>query len=216
MKSGRQNIHRILDHAEPWEQSEAKASYWKYNRLMAELARQTDTTLRIACAVFAALSPNNDYHGNLRDAYNLLKARQQGKTLCEFTVSTYGQNKLKAWEITHGTDPLDLIRAPKTCNFFQNISDPSDPVPVTVDGHVFNIWNGRRQNLVGIRGLTSVYERIADDVRHVALERDLIANQVQAIIWTTWRRMHHIQSTRQLSMWDEDFLAARLGFHRPL
>ncbi len=88
---------------------------------MAGLANQCGTTTRIASAVFSALSPNNDYHGNLSDAHALLDAKRKSLTIDDFTVHTYGQNKRKAWRIAHGEEPLDLIVANKTRNFFLNI-----------------------------------------------------------------------------------------------
>lgn len=186
----------------------------KYNRIMSKLADHCGTTTRTAAAVFSALSPNNDYHGNLRDAHTLLKAHKQGKSIDQFSVSTYGHNKRKAWMIVNGIDPLKLIIAKKTRNFFLNITDPNDPQPVTIDGHMVNIWRGKRENLVGLKFPHSLYDVVADGVRLVAQERGLIPCQVQGILWMTWRRMYGIKTSDQLELWDPDIIAARLGFHQ--
>lgn len=207
------NLKRTLDRASPFEIEAGLDSYRKYNRIMAALAAKTGHTPRIASAVFAALSPNNDYHGNLRDTHTLLNAARCGANIDDFSVSTYGNNKRKAWRIVHGEDPLELIVAKKTRSFFLNIADPNDPEPVTVDGHMYNVWRCQRENLVGLRWRTKHYDEIAEGVRELAARCRFVPCQLQGILWITWRRIHGIKSTTQLSFWDEDFLAARLGLH---
>ena len=113
----------------------------------------------------------------------------------------------------NGEAPLDLIIANKTRNFFMNICDPNDPVPVTVDGHMLNVWRGRREGLVGLRFPRNLYEGVAEDIRKVAHEREVLPCQAQGIIWITWRRIHGILTTKQTELWDADMLATRLGFH---
>ena len=184
----------------------------KYNRIMARLAEYCHTSPKIAAAVFSALSPNNDYHGNLRDANTLLTAAHRGQTLADFTVSTYGQNKRKAWRIAHGEDPLELIVAKKTRSFFLNIHNPNDPFPVTVDGHMVNVWRCKRESLVGLRFPHRLYDEIANGVRELAEQNKLVPCQVQSIVWMTWRRLHGIKTTTQTEFWDADMIAARLGY----
>ncbi len=207
------NLRKTLDLATEHDTKLGLDSFFKYNRLMAAIAAKTGFTPRVAAAVFSALSPNNDYWGNLRDTNTLLTAARHGLGLDGFTVSTYGQNKRKAWQIAHGAEPLDLIVAKKTRSFFLNVNDPTDPVPVTIDGHMVNIWKNKRENLVGLRWDDKKhYDVIAEDVRIVAHERGVIPSQMQGILWLTWRRLHGIKVNGQLTFWDEDFLAARLGF----
>lgn len=208
-------LRTVLDQALPSDVAAGLDSYRKYNRIMVKLGAHCGTTTKIAAAVFAALSPNNDYHGNLRDAHKLLAAHRKGTPYAEFTVSTYGQNKLKAWRIVNGEDPLALITANKTRSFFQNISDPEDVVPVTIDGHMLNMWRGRRENLVGLSFPTKLYAQVAEDARILAREHQMIPCQMQGVLWLTWRRLHGIRSTQQQELWDADLLAARLGFHAP-
>ena len=207
------NLKRVVEQATLHDIAVGLDSYHKYNRIMVKLGEHCQTTTRIAAAVFAALSPNNDYFGNLRDAHTLLSAARDGRQLEDFSVSTYGQNKRKAWRIVKGEDPLDLIVADKTRNFFQNIYDPTDPVPVTVDGHMINVWRCKRENLVGLRFPKGLYAEVAEGVRVVARERDWLPCQTQGIIWMTWRRVHGIRTTQQTELWDTEMLAARLGFH---
>src|SRR3546814_13797099 len=61
---------------------------------------RTDTlfpyTTLFRSAGFAALSPNNDYHGNLRDTDRVLSAARAGQSINDFKVSTYGNKDRKS------------------------------------------------------------------------------------------------------------------------
>jgi hypothetical protein len=96
----------------------------------------------------------------------------------------------------------------KTRNFFLNVFDPSDHYPVTIDGHMLNVWTGKPRNLVGLAGLSErLYYEIADGIRELAWERKLIPNQIQGILWTAWKRTYNLKFTPQVSFWDDHCLA---------
>lgn len=212
----RSNLHTVWSQITEWDRNVAINSYLKYHDMAYLAAGQFGYQGYIGAAVFAALSPNNDYHGNLRDMKNLLAAARAGLKINQFTVSTYGNNKRKAWDIVQGANPLDMIVASKTRNFYLNINNPLDPYPVTIDGHMVNIWRGQRQNLVGLRGITpKIYAEVAQAVRDFSREVGLIANQVQALMWQTWRRIHNIQTSPQAQLWDVEFQKAGLGWQLP-
>ena len=136
----RSNLTRVMDQASPDDWQIAKQAYWRYHIILSSLSGSLSIPLKTGAAVFAALSPNNDYLSNVRDAGRMLNAKRLGLGIDDFKVSTYGANKRKAWAIVNGADPLELIKANKTRNFFLNITDPNDPLPVTIDGHIFNAW----------------------------------------------------------------------------
>lgn len=210
-----QNLIRVFDFADKVDIKIAEEAWHKMHRLTARIAEKHGYPSSVGAAVFAALSPNNDYHGNLRDTDRLLSAARAGLTLDQFRVSTYGNNKRKAWNIAfHGRDPLDLIVFPKTRNFFMNVNDPLDPHPVTVDGHIYNAWHGRRISLKGMaqKGNSKLYEEVANDIRLLASEKGVLPNVCQGIIWYAWRRMHGILYSPQLTLWDLEVLASNLGF----
>lgn len=212
----RTSLFNVWTQISDWDRTVAINSYLKYHDMAYLSAAQFGFPGYVGAAVFSALSPNNDYHGNLRDMRNLLSAASDGRKYHQFTVSTYGNNKMKAWRIVHGADPLELIVASKTRSFYLNINNPLDPQPVTIDGHMVNIWRGKRENLVGLRGITpKTYEQVAQAVRDFAREVGLIPNQVQALLWQTWRRIHGIQTSPQTQLWDVEFQKAGLGWHLP-
>jgi len=208
-----ENLKKVFSQATPHDIAEGRDSYPRYRRIMELMGAKHGFDHRTAAAVFCALSPNNDYYGNLRDASTLLRAKRALKNLDDFRVSTYGNNKRKAWALAGGADPLELIKAPKTRSFFLNVCDPADPVPVTVDGHIYNCWNGRRVNLVGLRGLPD-YDEVAEGVRCLAREHGMVPCQMQGVLWMTWKRMHGILITPQTTFWCDDLIYADVGFQK--
>lgn len=209
-----QNLIMVFDAADKADIKIAEEAWFKMNRLTKQIATKHGFAPRIGAAVFAALSPNNDYHGNLRDTDRLLQAAREQVGIDDFKVSTYGNNKRKAWRIANGEEPLDLIIFPKTRSFFLNVNDPLDPVPVTVDGHIYNAWRGERISLKGAaqKGNHKLYEEVANDIREIAKLKGILPNVAQGIIWYSWRRMHSILTPKQLELWDREALAARTGW----
>lgn len=210
----KENLERVLENVSQADWEIAGQAWFRYNKIVGGIAERCNFTTRTGAAVFAALSPNNDYLGNLRDTARLLIAAEAKMGLSDFKVSTYGANKIKAWQIAHGTEPLDLIIAPKTRNFFLNVADPTDPNPVTVDGHIFNAWCNRRVplNSADMKGVSKHYDTVADAIREIGLERRLLPNMVQGLIWYCWKRMHNIRISGQMEFWGSDYLVAGLGF----
>lgn len=213
------NLQKVYDQSTERDRQIAISSYWKYHRLTAQIAAKHGSTSKIGAAVFAALSPNNDYWGNLRDVDTLIGAWAAGKNLADFNVSAYGSNKRKAWEIAHGADPDALIVALKTCNFFHNVDNPDDPNWVTIDGHMFNIFHGIRRPLQSRNNKNRVvkvgkwdYIEISAAVKTFAENHRLIPCQMQGILWGVWRKMHNIANAAQGYLWDWDYTVAGLGF----
>ena len=210
----RENLEHVLDRANDADWQIARQAWFRYHRIVAGIAGRYGFSVEIGAAVFSALSPNSDYLGNIRDTNRLLAAAAAGRGLEDFKVSTYGSNKKKAWRIVQGEKPLDLIVFPKTRNFFLNVLDPTDPVPVTVDGHILNAWAGKRIRLndAAMKGSQKHYEEVAADIRQIGTERGMLPNVVQGGIWYCWKRLHRIKHSDQMEFWGPDYLAAGLGF----
>ena len=208
-------MQKVYDQATEHDIRIAIVSYLTYHRLTAAIAKKHGFSSTTGAAVFAALSPNNDYHGNLRDTGKLLAAAQAGHRITDFTVSTYGPNKQKAWRIAHGESPHELIVALKTMNFFHNVDDPTDPNFVTIDGHMFNVFHGVRRPIQSRNNKNRVvkvtrwdYVEIAAAVKTFADNYALLPCQMQAILWQVWRKIHSIRRSNQDGLWDLDYLAA--------
>lgn len=216
------NLLCLFDSATAREIASARASYPRYNTIVTLIAASIGYPTRIACGVFAALSPNNNYLGNLRNTRTLLEAHRDHLPLTGFKVNTYNPNKAKAWAIAEGADPDIILKGLKTNAFYHNVFDPTDPRHVTVDGHIYWAWSGKRGRLQGPRKLDKsinhlpvaptlkpgLYHEIADSVRLVGEARGCIGNEAQAVIWQTYRRVHNIVGAAQLDLLAPDVFAA--------
>lgn len=105
------------------------------------------------------------------------------------------ENILRAHGIQHGeVEPEKVLPMRiKTGNFFQNIYDPSNPHPVTVDTHAHDIAVDRKLPWKQNRGLSAVgrYDHFADAYRQAAHRvGEEHGGNMQAITWTAWRDQH--------------------------
>lgn len=187
---GKDNIAAVLDLADAIDNREGRLAYWRYHDLLKGIAAYYDVTFEQAVAVFAATSPNNDYIKNLRSTVSLLAGFKSGKPLSQIAVSTYKACAERAWRVLKGENFLDFTKGKKTRSFYMNITEPGNPDYVTIDSHMISIYAGRYMIMKEAVRFLKSYEAIADSVKEVARERGLIANQVQAVNWFTWKRIH--------------------------
>lgn len=93
------NIKRVLDRADAVDWREGLDAYTNYNHMMQALADYYGYPLNVAAAVFAALSPNNDYIKNLRSAVTLLSGHRNGVPVTALTTTSYRACQLRAWRV---------------------------------------------------------------------------------------------------------------------
>lgn len=186
------SIRRVLDRADDTDRSEGSVAYARYNRTLARIGADLGFGLLDTAATFVALSPNNDYWNNLRSMVTLLDGKRRGLGLEDLTVSTYRACAARAWRVLEGEDFLSFTKGPKTRNFYQNILDPRDPFPITIDGHMMSIWVGERMTMKQAVMKRLNYNKLADGYREVASEVGMIPNVLQATLWFTWKRINNI------------------------
>jgi hypothetical protein len=191
-KGNKRNIRRVLDAADETDISEGRVSYWRYHEVLRNLADFYGVPFPAAVAVFCSLSPNNDYKGNLRSAATVIRGFVEGVPRDRIRVTTYNHCRDRAFSYLDGSDQfVTKTRGKKILSFYTNIVNPMDARPVTIDGHAVNIWTGKRRILKAIVGGFN-YETVADDYRDVAARAGLVPNQLQAITWFAWKRIHTI------------------------
>lgn len=202
MKAGSplDRIRRTFERSDDVDRAEGAVSYARYQATLARIGARLGYGLPATAAAFCALSPNNDYMGNLRSMVTLMDGHRRGLPLSEITVSTYRSCAARAWRVLDGEDFLSFTKGPKTRNFYQNIVDPSDPYPITIDGHMMSIWVGERLTMKQAVMKRLKYPVLADDYRKVAEELGMVANQLQATLWFTWKRIHDVVYTPQMSL----------------
>lgn len=186
------NILRVYAQCDRIDMEEGMLAYQRYHRTMQYYARSYGVLMPHVIGAFAALSPNNDYMGNLRSLVTLLEGIRSRARVEDCTVSTYKACRNRAWLFLHGTDFLATTKGKKTRNFYLNILNPYDPDPVTIDGHMACIYAGQRMTMKEVVRSRFRYEVVADAFRTVARDVDLLPNQLQAMLWFTWKRIHRV------------------------
>jgi len=154
-----------------------------------ELSQEYDVSIETAIGVIAALSPNNVWDSNIKDANTVLRAAKNGNCSDEIKVRTYGSNKEKAMRIACGENPLDVLGGEKVVSFYTNILAAYNGAldqEVTVDMWALRaacgVFDARK---VAISD--TVYETARQAYQDLANEYNLAAKQLQAVVWVAIR-----------------------------
>ena len=170
--------------------------YDRAKRMAAWVSLTTGVDEKSVIGVFAGLSPNNRWERNCKDGLRMCEAWVNGETLEDFKVSCYNKMKQKAWSILEDnlTDDdaiLTRLNGQKIRSFYSNIRGLDE---VTIDGHALNIARGKREGLTSdktnmgkkqYRELQAAYVTAAKRIK-------IKPSELQAITWTTWKRIHNI------------------------
>lgn len=193
------NILAVFFTAGPTEIEEGLRWYSNANQIARRIANAyLDGNHSTAAGVIAALSPNNRWERNIRDAEALCKGYANGADLDDIKVSTFGLNKDKAIAILKGASPQDALGGRKVLAFYECIIGGDS---VCVDGHAYAIWLGQRVPTSKTPKINeTLYRKITEDYRLAARQINEITNKdgaaqwysaadVQAITWITWRKL---------------------------
>jgi len=202
-----ENLQAYYRQADEVDLREGLQAYKLYNKTMHAFAEHYGHPLDRVCAVFCALSPNNDYRGNLRSLASVLDGYNRGVPVEQVTISTYEHCRDRAWLYLDGQkDYVESVTGPKILSFYQNILDPEDPEPVTIDGHMVCCWYDKdvpmKDALFLLRGGEG-YNAIASGCRKMAGDLGLVPNQLQAILWFTRKRIKNIRAELQYDLWSD-------------
>ncbi len=198
------NLKSILKLADEIDLEEGRSAYPRYNALLNEIADRYSITFPKTVAAFAALSPNNDYVGNLRSLISVLDAVQSGRACAGVTVSTYKACRDRAYSYATGeVDFIETVRGPKIRAFYFNILEPADRKHVTVDGHMVGAYRANsgtmKDNIVRRRE----YLQVAEAVRRLARREGFIPNQLQATIWFARKRLLNVKYDAQMDLFGD-------------
>lgn len=203
-----ENLEAMFKLADRMDRSDGALAYMRYHDLLHTIAQHYGYGFEAAAGAFCALSPNNDYVGNLRSLVSMLAARDPTQAV----VSTYGHCKERAVLYLAGVPFLEHAKGPKIRAFYQNIVNPTEWSPVTIDGHMVAAYRAEdlvmKDATVGKRE----YEEIARCVRVLVAENFLIPNQMQAILWFTRKRVKKVKFDAQLDLLNMDGGAQRTMF----
>ncbi len=170
--------------------------YARAERMAKAIAKDAGLPIPAVIGVMAALSPNNRWERNCKDAATMCQAWVAGDSMDSFKVSCYNTMKQKAWAIldlglTDDEDILSHLNGQKIRSFYSNIRGLDE---VTIDGHALNIARGKREGLtsdktnMGKREYRELQEAYVKAAKRVGVKPHVL----QAITWTTWKRIHNI------------------------
>jgi len=190
------NILKVYDQATP---EEIQAGIRWYDDARKACQRIADTyglSLDTVTGVVAALSPNNKWARNIKDAETLIQVYLAGKPVEDAVVCTYKAMRKKAWdilteELSDRPRLLAILNGQKIKTFAQCILGEDTCV---IDGHAYNIAHNKRVGLTdgSINIGVKMYRELQYRYGRAAKLRNLQPYEMQAITWTTWRRIHNI------------------------
>jgi hypothetical protein len=152
-------------------------------------------------AVVAALSPNNKWERNIKDAENVCAAYMNGSVddAMAVKVCTYKKNLAKAVDILNAChcDYESILKGPKVIEFYHSILGALDDV--CIDGHAYSVWFGERLTMKEVPSIgKKLRQTIKDD--YIAAtefvndnsEEQFTPCEIQAITWVTHKRVHNV------------------------
>ena len=186
------NILEVYNRATPEDIASGLEWYDRAKRYAKAISTKYFIHTHTVIGVMAALSPNNRWERNVKDAERMCQAWVNGEDLTDFKVSCYNTMKAKAWSIleddlTEDDDILTRLNGQKIRSFYSNIRGLDE---VTIDGHALNIALGIRQGLTTDKtNMTKkVYRERQKDYVAAAKRIGRKPHELQAITWTTWKR----------------------------
>lgn len=188
-REGYLHLREMYLRADDVDKREALLAYWRYHDMMHAIGGKYGQPHYTVAAAFCALSPNNDYLGNLRSLVSVLDGMQEGVPAARITVSTYNHCKDRAISYLHGA-PFDIpSRGLKIRSFYRNIIEPDCPRWVTVDGHVVAAYVGDDTMTMKDALVTKAqYQDISIVISALAAHNGVLPNQMQAAIWFARKR----------------------------
>ena len=143
------------------------------------LSQKYNVSMLKVVGILAALSPNNKWERNVIDVESFLINPSD-----TVSVATYNSNKRKAILIYNSEDSEieSILKGLKTTSFYKNILNPEESKEVTVD-----LWMYRMVNLKNTR---RNYFLIKEMVNHIADDKKVPSNVIQANLWITYRRLY--------------------------
>jgi len=192
------HLRAWYDLAGPAQRSAGQCWYAEAHAFVVELAEATGLDVVRVAGVVAALSPSVYWAANKRQAEALCRAYADGTDLLDVVLTTYGRQCRKArailtvhlsdvdWPVTirHILGEGKRPRAFKTQAFFENILRPKSSNKVTVDQHIVNAAG---MGDLFVQSARWCYDLIADVIRSLAVEYGHRPQELQAIIWLTYK-----------------------------
>lgn len=195
------NLRNLYKQADDIDIVEGKLAYTRYNKLMQIIATKYSVSLDKVIAAFCAMSPNNDYKGNIRSLITVLNYLNKGISSDLINISTYNHCKNRAIKyIIDESNFLETVKGPKIRSFYYNILNPNDINYVTIDGHMVAAYVNKNLTMHEALIKPKEYPLFVSAFKQFSDEIGLIPNQLQAILWFTRKRIFNILSNNQFDL----------------
>jgi len=192
-----ENILSVYGQATRKEHNDGLLWYKRAKRQCNALAKEQGLPIRKVVGVVAATSPNLAWSRNVYTAKQVVQGYIQGVAVCDIpNCSAYPANRSKGYRVLDCANRSDTItkvlNGPKIKAFYDNILGGDS---VTIDGHARNIAYGQRLALKDKRLSIgkAEYNKLENAYRKAASILGIKASALQAITWTTWRRINQIR-----------------------
>ena len=201
----RLNLNAAWEQTTHTDREMGRSAYPVYQQTLRGLSDLYKTGFVATVEAFVALSPNNDYHGNLRSLVSLLVAYQQGKSFDNCVISTYRACGERAWGYLSGeVSFLDTVKGRKITSFRDNILYLEDSRRVTVDGHMIALGLADPHMTMSEANLalrqTGLYDDIERTVLGIARSSREAPCTIQAALWMWRKRTLGIKMNTQLDL----------------
>lgn len=207
--NARKNIAQAWVGTTPADIAAGTRAYLSYHHGLRRFAKAYGFGFVQTVEAFVALSPNNDYHGNLRSLASVMWALRRGQDISVPVVSTYKACGVRAWGYLSGEVSFaDTVAGPKIISFRDNILRPETSTMVTVDGHMLCIGLGQdvtmKQAGAALSRDRTLHGEIVKAVQTIARANGLPVPSVQAALWFNRKRRLGIKSDGQLHLFEGD------------
>lgn len=165
---------------------EGKEWYWIANSIAQDIADTYNVPIEVICGVMASMSPQKSWEENIKlckryieDPHNF-KGHVRKMVGKAHIISMWWQGyKDRKGFIER------ILNGPKIVSFFNNMLNPYDNSYITIDTHHLSICLGDSK----INTCTpKQYEFLRQETLKFAKKQNLIGNEVQAILWTHYRK----------------------------
>jgi hypothetical protein len=150
------------------------------------MAAETGLSVRHCAGIIAALSPRCQWASNVASAWKMARAAAAGES--EPIVNGTLDNRAKAWRIACGEVSELVLSGPKVRAFYANIL--GDREAVTIDVWCARAAEGRDWPHAPVKRR---YRLLTECYRRAGARREMCPRDVQAAVWTVYRRLHGYQ-----------------------
>jgi hypothetical protein len=192
-------VSRFME-ATTLEVAQGKQWYTLAYQVCKRISIQYGLNTECVAAVVAALSPNNKWERNIKDAENVCAAYMLGSVddAMNVKVCTYRKNLAKAVDILNSCHNRyeELLKGPKIIEFYHCIIGEQD---VCIDGHAYSVWFGERVTTQQVPNIGKILrQRIKEDYIIATQfindnsDEQFTTSEVQAITWVAHKRIHNV------------------------